>query len=249
MRLGGLVIGLAALSIGGPAAADAWTRPKGEGLAILKYEDMRADRGFDRSGDLADLPAGRRDRTASIYAEYGLTDRLTVRLKGEWQSGEDAFVDYDGRGPVEIGLNWQVWRDDRTAVALYGGVADGGEGRNAGYAAPGVGERDWEVRAAGGRAFGATFVELQAARRFRDGLPDETRLDATIGAHLGTDWMVLGQAFGGETESGEARWLSLEASVVRNFGVWSVQAGWRNAVAGRETADSSGIVIALWRRF
>jgi len=249
MRIGGLVVGLAALSIGGPAAADAWTRPKGEGLAILKYEDMRADRGFDPAGDLADLPARRSDRTASIFTEYGLTERLTVRFKGEWQSGEDAFVDYDGRGPVEIGLNWQVWRDDRAAVALYGGVADGGEGRNAGYAAPGVGERDWEVRAAGGRSFGATFVELQAARRLRDGLPDETRLDATIGAHVGSDWMLLGQAFGGQTDDDDARWLSLEASVVRHFGDWSVQAGWRDAVAGRETPDSAGLVLAVWRRF
>lgn len=249
MRFGGLVVGLAALSLGGPAAADAWTRPKGEGLAILKYEHMRADRGFDPAGDLADLPADRRDRTASLFAEYGLTDRLTVRFKGEWQSGEDAFVDYAGRGPIEVGLNWQVWRDDRTAVALYGGVADGGEGRNAGYAPPGVGDRDWEIRAAAGRSFGPGFAELQAARRFREGLPDETRLDATVGARFGTSWMVLGQAFGGQTEDGAARWLSLEVSLVRELGDWNLQGGWRDAVAGRETADSSGLVLALWRRF
>lgn len=254
----GLAVGLAALLTGGPAAADAWTRARGEGLAILKFEDMRADRGFDPDGDLADLPARRRDTTASMFAEYGLTDRLTFRFKGEWQSGEDAFVDYDGRGPLEIGVNWQVWRDDRTAVALYGGVADGGEGRNAGYAPPGVGARDWEVRASVGRSFAGfrqsglptgTFVEVQAARRFREGLPDETRIDATVGAHFGEDWMVLGQAFGGRTETGDARWLSLEASVVRRFGDWSLQAGWRRAVAGRETPESQGPVVAIWRRF
>lgn len=256
---GGLAFGLIALLAAGPAAASAWTPAKGKGQVIVKFEDMRADRGFDPAGDLADLPAERRDTAASVFAEYGLTDRLSLRFKGEWQSGEDAFVEYDGRGPLEVGVNWQVWRDSRTAVALYGGVADGGEGRNAGYAAPGVGDRDWEVRASVGRSFGGaaeggrlptgTFIEIEAARRFRQGLPDETRVDATVGAHFGDDWMVLGQAFGGRTETGDARWLSIEASVVRDFGDWSLQAGWRQAVAGRETPESGGPVVALWRRF
>lgn len=256
---GGLALAGAVLLTAGPAAADAWTQPRGGGQVIFKIEDMRADRGFGADGDLADLPADRRDTTGSVFAEYGLTEALTLRLKGEWQSGEDDFVDYDGRGPLEIGVNWQVWRGERSAIALYGGVADGGEGRNAGYAAPGVGDRDWEVRASFGRSFAgfeegswrpsSTFVELQVAHRFREGLSDEARIDATVGAHLGEDWMVLGQAFGGRTDDGDAEWLSLEASVVRNFGEWSVQAGWREAVAGREVPASGGPVIALWRRF
>lgn len=241
----------------GSAAAGPWTQPRGEGQMIFKFEDMRADRGFDPDGALADLPAERRDTTFGLFAEYGVTDRVTVQFKGDWQSGEDAFADYDGRGPLEIGVTWQAWRDDRTAVSLYAGYADGGEGRNAGYAAPGVGDSDWEVRASVGRSFGGSdrwgaggsFVDLQAARRMRQGLPDETRIDATAGTHLGDDWMVLAQAFGGQADDGGPRWLSLEASVVRDLGDWSVQAGWRQAVAGRETPRSGGPVIAVWRRF
>lgn len=256
-RAGALAIGLAALVAAGPALAGAWTQPKGRGQAIFKYEDMRATRGFDPDGTLADLPAERRDRVAGLFAEYGLSDRITVQFKGDWQSGEDAFVDYEGRGPIELGVTWQAWRDDRTAVSLYGGYADGGEGRNAGYATPGVGEEDWEVRASAARSFGGgegrwapdhSFVELQAARRMRQGLPDETRIDATAGARYGP-WMALAQAFGGQADDGGPRWLSVEASVVRDLGDWSLQAGWRQAVAGRETPDSGGPVVALWRRF
>lgn len=248
---------MAVLAVAGPAVAGPWTQPKGHGQWIVKYEDMRADRGFDPDGTLANLPAERRDTVLGVFAEYGLTDRLTMQFKGDWQSGEDAFVDYEGRGPVEIGVTWQVWRDDRTAVSLYAGYADGGEGRNAGYAAPGVGDSDWEVRAAVGRSFGGSgrwgpsgsFVDLQAARRMRQGLPDETRIDATAGAHFGDNWMVLAQAFGGQADDGGPRWLSVETSVVRDLGDWSLQAGWRQAVTGRETPESSGPVIALWRRF
>ena len=254
---GGLVAAMAVGVIAGPANAGPWTQPKGQGQLIVKYEDMQADRGFNMDGVLADLPAERRDTVLGVFGEYGLTDRLTLQFKGDWQAAEDAFVDYEGRGPLEIGVTWQAWRDDRAAVSLYAGYADGGEGRNAGYAAPGVGDADWEIRASVGRSVGgagrwgpsASFVELQTARRMRAGLPDETRIDATAGAHIGGDWMVLAQAFGGQADDGGPRWLSLEASVVRDLGDWSLQAGWRQAVAGRETPESGGPVIALWRRF
>ncbi|WP_417232762.1 hypothetical protein [Brevundimonas sp.] len=212
---------------------------------------MAAERGFDPEGRLADLPADLRERSFSVFAEYGLTDRLTLQLKGDWQQGEDAFIAYDGRGPLEIGVTWQVWRNDTTAISLYGGYADGGEGRNAGYAAPGVGDHDWEARLSVGRsvARGRGFVDLQAARRFRDGLPDEARADATVGVHLNDNWMVLGQIFGGVADDSGPRWLNVETSVVRRLGPWSVQAGWRQAMAGRETPATSGVVLALWRRF
>ena len=241
-----------------PALAGAWVQPKGRAQVIVKAEAMEADSGFDPAGDERPLPAPQRDDALSVFAEYGLTDRLTLQLKGEWQSGEDAFVDYDGRGPIEIGVTWQAWRDDRTAVSLYGGFAEAGDGRNAAYAPPGVGERDWEARASIGRSFGGggrarfgfdrSFVELQAARRIRDGLPDETRVDFTAGAHVGKRWLVLAQAYGGAADGG-SRWLSAETSVVRHLGTWSVQAGWRQTVAGRETPISRGPVLAIWKRF
>ena len=254
----GLLLATAATS----ASANAWTRPKGKGQVIVKAEAMQAREGYDPTGAVLSLPVEREDHALGVFAEYGLTDTLTLQFKGDWQSGEDAFVEYDGRGPVELGLTWQAYRDDRNALSLYAGYSISGEGRNAGYAAPGVGEQDWEVRVSAGRSLGGpgrgladgwgperSFVELQAARRMRDGLPDETRADFTVGGHFGDNWMVLGQAFGGMTDGGGARWLSVETSVVRNLGQWSLQAGWRRTVAGRETPLAEGAVIALWRRF
>ena len=83
----------------------------------------------------------------------------------------------------------------------------------------------------------------------REDLPDEVRLDVTAGTRFGDDWMVLIQAFGGRADDDGPRWLSTEASVVRDFGDWSVQAGWRQTIAGRETPAAAGPVIGLWRRF
>jgi len=252
------------LCLGGATAASAgaWVQPKGKAQVIVKYEDMRADRAFDADGSRVRLPVERKDRSVGVFAEYGMTDRLTLQFKGDWQDGQDAFVDYQGRGPLEIGVTWQAWRDDKGAISLYGGYASAGEGRNADYAAPGVGQHDFEIRGSAGRSFGSdnptgrlqrlvgrTFVELQVARRFRDGLSDETRADFTYGRHLGQDWMILSQFYGGQTDHGGAKWLNAETSVVRQFGPWSLQAGWRHAVAGHEIPQAQGPVLAVWRRF
>lgn len=255
MRL--LLGGLAALAPSA-ALAGAWSMPQGETQAIAKIEVMRADQGFDLDGALRDLPAPREDDIASLFVEYGLTRTLTLQLKAEWQRGLDAFADYEGTGPTEIGVRWQAWRDDHNAVALYVGYATPGEGRNAGYAAPGEGEGDWEVRALAGHSdtfdwLGGrrAFIEVQGARRFRSGLPDEARGDLAFGieSHDGR-WLALSQLFGGQTlDGGEAMWLNSETSIVRRLGDWSVQAGWREAVLGREAPAQRGLVFAVWRRF
>ena len=118
---------LTAALAAGAARAGPWAQPQGQGQVIFKYEDMVARRGFDADGRLADLPAERREGSLGVFAEYGLSDRLTLQIKGDWQQGEDAFVDYDGRGPLEIGVTWQVWRDAKSAISLYGGYADAGK--------------------------------------------------------------------------------------------------------------------------
>ena len=63
------------------------------------------------------------------------------------------------------------------------------------------------------------------------------------------DLDALAQAVLDTAADAGARWLSVEASLVRDFGDWSVQAGWRQTVAGRETPLTRGPVLALWRRF
>lgn len=262
----GAVLILAMLTPGA-AMAGPWTMPKGKGQVIVKYEDMRADEGFDPAGLRRPLWGEQRDRALRSFSEYGLTDRLTLQLKADWEQGEDAFGGYDGRGPIEVGATWQVWRDDRGAVSVYAGYASNGDGRNALYADPGIGREDVEIRVSAGRSFNGafgmsprrapdhSFAEVQVAGRSRDGLPNEIRIDATVGAHFGDRWMLMGQAFAGRADEGfapgapGARWLSLETTLVRHFGPWSVQGGWRQAVAGRDAPVSRGPVLAVWRRF
>lgn len=220
---------------------------------IAKYERTTADRGYDLDAALVDI-APRRDETLSVFVEHGLTPRLTLQAKAGATRGHDRWVSYSGRGPVEAGLRWTVRRDPRSSLALYLGAGEAGVGRNAGYAAPGRGSLDLEARVLYGRSAlwkgREVFVDLQAARLRRQGLADETRIDATLGLRPAKGWLLLAQTYAGQADRAgvDARWVKTEVSAVRGFGDWSVQAGWRDTVSGRDTARDQGVVLALWRR-
>lgn len=254
-----MILGIAAaffcaLLTSSGAQAGAWPMKRGEGQAILKYEDQKADTGFDPNGvEVAIDP--RHDQALSLYGEYGLTDRLTFQAKAGVTRGHDRFVDYEGRGPVELGLRYALLRTDRSAVSLYLGAAKDGVGRNAGYAAPGQGDIDFEARVLAGTSgqWRATsvFAELQVARLKRSGLADETRTEVTLGLRPAPKWLLMAQAYAGKADSKpiRSRWIKSEISVVRDLGAWSLQAGWRQATSGRETPSDHGPLLAVWRRF
>jgi len=199
--------------------------------------------------------AQRSDDAASLYVEHGLMSRLTLQGRIGFTRGEDGFADYAGRGPLELGLRLALLRDERSAVSLYVGGAYAGDGRNAGYASPGEGGADLEVRLLTGRsvtvAGRAAFIDAQLARLKRSGLPDETHLDLTLGVEPDDRWMLLLQAYAGQADRGPVppRWLKLEVSAVRRVGDWRLQAGWRQSVFGRESPVEGGPVFAVWRSF
>ncbi len=236
------------------AWAGAWPMKDGEGLAILKYEDQKADTGFDPNG-VEVVIATRHDQTLSLYGEYGLTDRLTLQSKTALTRGHDSFVDYEGLGVVELGLRYALLHRDRSVVSLYLGAARDGVGRNAGYAAPGQGDMDLEARllagASGRWRTTPVFAELQVARLKRSGLADETRIDATMGVRPLRRWLLMVQTYAGQADSRpvRSRWSKSEISLTRDLGAWSLQAGWRQAILGRETPADRGPVLAVWRRF
>lgn len=254
-RLAWIAAALTALLSPAAATAGAWPLAPGETQVIVKYEQFDADRAWDEKGVLRDIPR-RSDAWASVFVERGITDRLTFQGRAGWTRGSDLFVDYQGRGPIEAGLRWAVRRDPRSPISLYLGVVSPGEGRNAGYAAPGAGDGDVEARALAGRAFTLwrrpAFVDVQGAFIARSGLPDEARFDTTVGVTVARGWQVLAQTYSGRAFGREVQptWLTGEVSVVRDLGPhFRLQAGWRASIAGREAPMGQGPVVALWARF
>ena len=78
--------GAGAVVIGG--APGAWNLPKGQGQAIVKYEDMSADQAFEPGGDRLDLAVEREDRAASLLLEYGVTRSADAAVQGRMAAGQ-----------------------------------------------------------------------------------------------------------------------------------------------------------------
>lgn len=234
------------------ALAGAWPVAPGKTQVIGKYERQSADQGFDPQGVLVNIDL-RRDEAVSVFVEHGLTEQLTLQAKAGVTRGWDRWVDYSGRGPVELGLRWAVRREEHSALSVYLGAGEAGVGRNAGYAAPGQGSLDLEARVLYGRS--ATwrgrpiYLDVQAARLKREGLADENRLDVTLGLRPTSKVLLLAQTYAGQAkrQGADSRWLKSEISVIRSFGDWSAQVGWRDTLSGREIARDRGVVLALWR--
>lgn len=253
-----LLAALLSLLFATAASAGAWPVPAGVTQVIVKHETMTSDEVFDGYG--LRLASERRiDRELSVFVERGLSERLTLQGKASWQSGEDGLLTYDGRGPVEVGLRYAIVDRPKWKVAVYAGAAAAGEGRNAGYAEPGEGDGDVELRLLAGRdgrlprlLGGAPyFSEIQIAKLQRAGLPDEIRFDSTSGLRFGKSgrWLLLYQTYAGRTEKRAAEWINGELSLARDVGEgWTVQAGWRESFEGRNTPKASGPVVAVWRR-
>ena len=251
----GLAAAAAATLAGAPAHAGAWPQPAGDTLLILKFEGGDADRGFDLGGGAQRIPHLRDDDVA-LYAEHGITSRLTFQGQAAYTTGEDQFIRYSGAGQTQFGLRYTLLElgGGRTVASVYVGAIAPGQGRNADYALPNQGDWSGEFRVLVGHSWGwngrNVFVDGQAARLVRSQLADETHVDLTGGIESGP-WLLLLQNYDGEAETRpvSSRWYKVEAGVVRRFGPWRVQGGWRQTIAGRNTPEEGGPVVALWRRF
>lgn len=239
----------------GAARAGAWPAPAGQTLAIVKFEGAETGQAFDRKGQRVDIPHLRDDDVA-LYAEHGLTDRLTLQLQGGYTWGEDQFIRYSGMGPTQFGLRYALLRlgGGRTVASVYAGAIAPGEGRNAEYALPNQGDWAGELRLLLGHSWSwrgrNLFVDGEVARLFSSDLADETRVDLTAGVESGP-WLVLVQSYDGQADYDPVspRWAKVESTLVRRLGRWRLQGGWRQTVVGRLTPADGGPVLAVWRSF
>ena len=254
MNFGAAATFLAAAALAGRAEAGAWPIAPGQTQAILKLEHQAAGEGLDLGSATVPIPY-RRENNLSVFFEHGLTSRFTLQGKLGLVEGVDGPIRYSGRGPFELGLRGVLWRRGDAVASLYLGGVVAGAGVNALYAGPGAGKGDVEARllvGASRRLFGRpAYEEVQIAALKRRDLPNETRMDTTVGVDLSPRWTVMLQSYSGMayTAGANPRWLKGEVSLVRRLGPWRLQAGWRSVLAGRETSKDTGPVLAIWKTF
>jgi len=252
MQLWGLY-GLVWLLLPGCAAAGAWPDAVGHGQLILKGEGEGAIVVLDGAGVAGPSPPVR-SRGLSWYADYGLTSRLSLQVAGGYAQTTSGIRRGQGFSPSSAGLRGVLLKGDAWVASAYVGITVPASDPlvRQGSADAGCGA---EVRLLAGRTghlFGAdVLIEAQWARRFTVLRADQTRLDLTLGVGLPGGVNSLTQVYSGHLNVGSvsADWVKLDQTLVRSFGPWSVQVGWRRTLAGRNLPAASGPIIGLWKRF
>jgi hypothetical protein len=227
------IIALASLCIGAQAEAGAWPREKGS--TFLSFSHAAS------TGTTTLLtPEFQINNYTSVFAEYGLTEKLTIGLNAGF-GGDDDYSVQAGY----VFARHPVWSDDsghRVAAEIgFGLVEDEPDGRQ-NRVIPGL---SWgygfESRWGGGWA----GIEASADYRIQSG---ETawKGDVTLGLKPTENWMLILQVQNGLYPDAEPL-MRLAPSVVRKLGGRAhLQFG---AFAGLVGDDSIGAKTAIWFSF
>lgn len=246
-----------------PLSAGAWTLPQGDGLVIVTLSHSRDDAFFDGAGGITSGSDFQKTEL-SAYAEYGLTDAVTLLGQTTLSAREvegAAPDDRTGLDYTELGARARISQWDGYVFSLQASGRLPGASSPASPAEVGITDPELDIRALLGRgfSFGETtgYVDLQLGYRVRfDDPPNEIRFDATAGWRPRPDWLALAQLFT-TISDGSAKGVftnadtaKLQLSAAYDLSpAWTLQAGAFATVWTREAADESGVFASVWRRF
>ncbi|WP_270375644.1 hypothetical protein [Marinicauda sp. Alg238-R41] len=256
----GIVAALLALLLSVPARAGAWTQKRGDQIYVL----TAGWHGLDP----ADGPALFKKQEIALYAEWGLTDRITLygRLARQtvtrdvWSETEQdtVVVTQSALGGNEAGIRVGLFQRRSWASAIQFGTTFESSGENVSNAGLGQGGGDLEIRAMAGRSLSHRgFAEAQLAWRQRS-LEDrgEVRLDLTAVYPVNTHLDVMAQTFSvWSMDTDPTRYRSFsghraQLSLLADGGPGRLyQLGVLATVARDGMADERALILGIAQRF
>jgi len=249
---------LALLLFTSPAFAGAWTQGAGHLQLILGATYSDAGTSFGPGGQ-SNRPARFQKLWTSVWAEYGLNDRLTLILAPEWAKAKtlepSGLIDHASDFAWGGGLRWRV-TDKIGTLSLQAMVKSAGA-FDMSVSVDGQSGEEAELRLLYGTNFkflGASgFADVEVGERWIAGRrPNETPIDLTLGFHAWHD-LALIQSFntiaGGDARPPYTYYRAhkLEVSWVTGLGRGiSVQSGVYFCPAGQNALDEVGTQLSVW---
>lgn len=222
-----------ALALPVVAQAGAWPRPKGE--TFLSFGQQLSTGATTLFGAATDIRSW-----SSVYAEYGLTDRLTVGLDAGLGQGQDERIE-----AVLAFARLPVWSPGEHRVAVDFGLGTVAE-------TDAVRQTRLRLGLAWGRGFaegrwGGGWLGMESSAELREPAGEvAVKADFTAGWKPNDRWMVIGQVQTGYYPAAGGI-VRLAPSVVRRLSARShLQLGVTAEVVGERALGLSG---AVWLSF
>jgi hypothetical protein len=275
VRQAAFFLGLAGLlALSSTSQAGAWTRSKGDGLAVLSYYFYSTERQFDDGWGQEEFGFNGEftKNEWNLYVEYGLTDELTLignffldGLAFENEFGRDTNF---GLADQEVGLRFRLAQKIPQALQLLVKIPGPYDVNDS--PALGNGQTDVELDYFIGHPFpfGSRwgFLDLGVGYRLRTAEPaDELRWYFTGGVQI-NDWLDVYfleasgiHGLGNDTPQfvGDNILLTTDFDLIKMGASvlveptpgWILQAGPYWHIAGRATGAGGGFKVAVWREF
>ena len=235
--------------------------PEGETQMIGGIFASRASHAFDNHGNATEA-INFTKVYEQIYAEYGLTDDLTLIAAPEFETAkwESPGTATDAKWNVAIagGVRYRLL-DSFGTLSVQASVKSAGTHDTLLNEDAPEG-REIELRLLYGTNFNLFrcdgFADVEAGQRWiAGGRANEVPVDLTLGFHVTGRTLLLAQSFnvvstGREPGLGYYRSHKFELSAVQELGRgFSLQFGGFYAPFGQNSLREEGLVAALWARF
>ena len=243
--------------------AGAWPSEKGHGQIIQTLLTDTAKMAYDNNGNLT-LPVKFSKLEETLFWEHSVKDNLTLVLNSSYQNlnftaGADN-VQFSGFGETSVGIRHALFHGKKSVVSLQANVIFAVPGETVSDADLGIGSTQYESRMLIGRSFKIKqkdgFVDMQAAWRMRPGdVPDEWRVDATVGWRPMSNIQVLAQSFyaSGKERIDVSRTnerLKVQGSIVFDKNTkTSYQIGMYSTITGKTIIKEKAFFIGVWQRY
>lgn len=259
---------LAALVVAFPSIADetcagGWPLAPGAGELIVPVTRTIADERYDADGKKQWKPRYTKYEIAP-YAEYGLTEWLTLVGEVAWASEKTDFfgIDFEDRGLTRLKAGGRMalgtWNDAHFSVQPLATLHLAGDTNDP--AATRSGDIDAELAlivAQNDTLLGiAVFTVQEVGYRYRDrDRPDEVRADITLGLKPWPGIMLLAKSLNTVATRPTAAGQSFQSGKVALSLVYDItsdcalEAGIERSVFGRNAIVEEGLRLAVWYRF
>jgi hypothetical protein len=246
--------------------AGAWLQPKGDGLLITQATYYSTDTYFDTQGRAQSQPTYRKYEFQP-YAEYGVTDWLTVGSSAYLQSVAQSGGSNRGIADPQLFAKLRIWDDKTQTIALQPLVKFRSIFSSENAPRGGSRSTDAELSLLYGRNMPLItprdYVDVRVGYRTRNrGLSDQILSDAVVGIKC-TDAFEIAPAVrsvmatkptdvAAYSENGDMDYHVIKAEVTAIYHLDSaqwLQAGLFKHVAGMQTGDGYGITLGYAQRF
>ena len=248
------------------ALAGAWPTADGHAQIISTSVYSTAGHEFDANGKLS-RKANFKKLEDQIYFEYGVTPKLTAVMATSFQDvdyvGRNGRERFQGFGETQLGVQYTFLNQGKWVLSGRVSGLIGGGGEVFPDADLGTTGNGFEIRALAGHSYvlgkKKGFAELQAAYRQRgNAIPQEWRLDATVGIEPRKRLKLIGQGFYSRADNGLLdvdrvrgnQSLKLSASAVyQRKKNRSYQFGYYQTVWGKNIIREKALTAGVWQQF